>query len=720
MLTSKLSRRVFLPIIAAAIGLALTLIAANLVSNFTQKNKGLQFSIATGQMQSVLDSRISSYLTLLYGIQGLFAASNSVEANEWAAYNQKLDVPAHFSGVTALAYLERVDAQDASSSPITIHPLHASTDPYYPLVYTSSFSGTTSTSTNIGFDFGSEPTRRAVIMSARDTGLPVATPVVAAISTGDPIFSIYAPLYDHERAAPTTVAARKASFTGVVFAAFRIQQLFESIKADPAFDPAIQFEIFDATSGQAPSKASLVYTSDAASPLVLTPDDSGLSRVTHMDVAGRTWTVLYIARPGFASESLTSYATYGVWAAGILFSFLIAWLLYLFAASRDTAVSLAERLTRDLKKEKDNLLEAKSKDEALLGSIGDAVFAIDTARNIILFNQIAEQLSGYSAEEALGKPYDQVLTFVHEDDGKKNHGFIDIALSGTKTQMANHTEIVHKDGTHTQVSDSAAPVRNGAGEITGAIIVFRDVTHEREVDRAKTEFVSLASHQLRTPLSAISWYAEMLLAGDAGKLTDKQQPFVAQIYESNTRMIDLVSSLLNVSRIDLGTLASSPVELDIVGVADSVLAELAPQISGHEQVIKKEFPKTLSYLADPKLIRILIQNLLTNAVKYTPEKGTITVTLALDTAFRLIVADTGFGIPKDQQDKIFTKLFRADNAKEQVTDGTGLGLYLVKSVVEKHGGKIWFTSEEGKGSTFTIELPKEGMKSLEGSKTLES
>lgn len=367
-----------------------------------------------------------------------------------------------------------------------------------------------------------------------------------------------------------------------------------------------------------------------------------------------------------------------------------------------------------------NILEdlegEKAKDEALLGSIGDAVFAVDHDGRIVLFNPVAEEVSGWSREEALGKPWNEVLHFVYEDSGKENHDFVDKALSGEKSEMANHTMIVRKDGTKLSVGDSASPVRNLKGDVTGAVIVFRDVTREREVDRAKTEFVSLASHQLRTPLTAIGWYAELL---GGSKLTKAQKEYLAEITDGNRRMVELVNSLLNVSRIDLGTLASSPRDVDIAKLCRDIVTQYALTSGEKKQNVTVTIsPEPFSYLADPALLRIVFENLVSNAIKYTPEKGDVRIHLENKNGMQFDVSDTGYGIPADEQSKIFTKLYRADNAREKVTDGNGLGLYLVRSIVEQHGGKIWFESTENKGTTFHVTLPEGGMKTIEGAKTL--
>jgi len=266
-----------------------------------------------------------------------------------------------------------------------------------------------------------------------------------------------------------------------------------------------------------------------------------------------------------------------------------------------------------------------------------------------------------------------------------------------------------------------SPVLNDKKEVEFFIGIERDITHEKMVDAAKTEFVSLASHQLRTPLSSVNWYAEMLLAGDGGPLNEEQKTFVQEIYAGNQRMVELVNSLLNVSRLELGTFAVEPEPVDVVKTAQSVIDELQPGTIQKKLKIDFQYDKELPIIqADPKLFRIIFQNLLSNAVKYTPEKGQIYLKMNKDKKNILVeVTDTGYGIPKKDQSRIFEKLFRAENVREKDTEGTGLGLYIVKSIIDHAGGKISFKSIENKGTTFYLEIPLSGMAKKSGDKRIE-
>ena len=240
--------------------------------------------------------------------------------------------------------------------------------------------------------------------------------------------------------------------------------------------------------------------------------------------------------------------------------------------------------------------------------------------------------------------------------------------------------------------------------------VAHDVTKEVEIDRAKTEFVSLASHQLKTPLTSIKWLAEGLLSGSQDKLTPAQEKYVSNILSSSQHMVEMVNDLLNVSRIELGTLAVRLEELNACELAQAVLTE--QQHSADEKKVTVAFTCDSAIppiKADKNLVRMIFQNLLSNAIKYTPTGGSVTCEITLsgvkhETLF-IRVADTGIGIPKEEQPNVFKKLHRATNAEALVPDGTGLGLYVIKTIADRVGGGITFESVEGKGTTFYVSLP---------------
>ncbi|MBI4138176.1 MAG: HAMP domain-containing histidine kinase [Candidatus Wildermuthbacteria bacterium] len=231
---------------------------------------------------------------------------------------------------------------------------------------------------------------------------------------------------------------------------------------------------------------------------------------------------------------------------------------------------------------------------------------------------------------------------------------------------------------------------------------------EREIERMKTEFVSLAAHQLRNPLSVIRWTLQVMLEGDYGPVPKKQRELLQKTFESNESMIRLINDLLDVSRIEEGRYLYEPAFKDIVAVVNSMadkykeeaerrgVALLVQEVSGGVPLV---------YIDEEK-IRLAIQNLLENALRYTPRGGRVTIELSHDTKeVRVAVRDTGMGIPESQQRRVFQKFFRATNAKSLDSEGSGLGLYLVKNIIQAHGGSVEFQTQEGKGSVFTLRVP---------------
>jgi PAS domain S-box-containing protein len=382
-------------------------------------------------------------------------------------------------------------------------------------------------------------------------------------------------------------------------------------------------------------------------------------------------------------------------------------------------------ILEDVQKEKNKSEELA----AIVRDTNESIVAVNMDGIVQSWNHGAEQLYQYAEKEVLGKS----IKFVMPDDKIQDYDYLKDLVGKTNSVASYKTKRKKKDGTIFDASVSLSPIRDASGNITGASISTVDITKEQEVDKAKTEFVSLASHQLRTPLSAINWYAEMLIAGDAGQLNEEQSKYLKEIYAGNQRMVALVNALLNVSRLDLGTFIIEPKSTNVPEMIKSVINELKSYTVDKQIVIQESYQDNLpEFLADQSLLRIIFQNLLSNSAKYTPAKGNISISVNIlhpgdvfggrkikKDSFTFSVSDSGMGVPIDQQDKIFSKLFRADNARETETEGTGLGLYIVKSIIDKSEGEIWFESEENKGTTFYVIFPISGMKKKEGTRKLD-
>jgi PAS domain S-box-containing protein len=664
-------------------------------------------------VQAAVDQRLGAYLNSLTGFKGLFAASDFVDQGEFESYYNSLDLAKNYPGVRNVSFIAKVSDKQLPAfiaqrkADKSLHsggnPAFAVTGPttlpdHYLVTYVAN-------STNAGgSDLGAQPSRLQAFERAEASGKAVSSGTIQlAASAAGPAqdgFFLTIPV------SSKNAANKVIGFVNVVFSH---KGFFDNTFQRQNLLNGLNLLVTD------PGDGTTIY---AGGP-VAHGTDKPLADIANVHVADRQWRLLFSAPQTFGTSASQSSLPRDILVAGQLFAALLLVIFIVLLRSRRQGFELASTITIDLQHERNAAVANDRKTSAILTSIGDAVFAIDTKQRIQLFNPAAERISGFAEKEVLGQPYEDTLHFEFQKTGKVNRHFITTALGGKLATMAGSTVLVCKDGRRIPVADSAAPIRDTDGKILGAIVVFRDISKDYELDKAKTEFVSLASHQLRTPLSAINWYSEMLLNGDAGKLSKQQHEYIVEIFEGNQRMVELVNALLDVSRLEVGKLASTPEPVDLSKLIDDEKKELTVSIKEKSMVFKNVAEAMPPVFADPKQLRMIIQNLLSNAVKYTPAKGSVTTLLRKATAADIAAAhldsrrphwffsitDTGYGIPKAQQPKIFGKLFRADNVRVLDVEGTGLGLYIVKEVVEKMGGRVWFESIESAGTTFYVVAP---------------
>lgn len=354
----------------------------------------------------------------------------------------------------------------------------------------------------------------------------------------------------------------------------------------------------------------------------------------------------------------------------------------------------------------------KLKYEAILAYIGEGLVVINNAGKIITFNKAAESLLGWNEKEALGRDLTDIIKIDYQTS---------INESKLTSSRQSSVYFIRKD--NSRFPAAITTTSYGLGEaILGTATLFRDITTEQNIDRMKNEFISLASHQLRTPLSAIKWYTEMLLKGDAGKLLPEQNNFANTIYNSTERMIELVNLLLNISRIESGRITVEPQLTNLKVLIEEILDQVKIRYTNKKQKFITNYNEPIPLInIDPRLIRQVYLNLLTNAAKYTQENGEITVTITKSTTEIVSeITDNGYGIPDADQEKLFGKFFRSVNSGTNKSEGSGLGLYLVKDIIELSRGKIWFKSKEAKGTSFWFSLPLSGTPAKKGVMSLES
>lgn len=343
--------------------------------------------------------------------------------------------------------------------------------------------------------------------------------------------------------------------------------------------------------------------------------------------------------------------------------------------------------------------EEKNKITAIINNLADGLLVFDTENKLILINPRAEDFFKFRAEETRDKT---VLELAKLPSFKPL-----VNLLGEETQKIFRKEISLSENLILEIS--TVPILREEKKL-GNLVILHDVSREKIVERMKTEFVSLVAHQLRTPLSAIKWTVKMLLDGDLGSITEEQRNFIEKTYSSNERMINLINDLLNVTRIEEGRYLYRPVLTSLEETIQPVINFYKGQIEKKKLrfEFKKPEKKLPKVLIDVEKMRLAVENLLDNAISYTRPGGYVTISLNYEKKkLKFLIQDTGIGIPKEQQKRVFTNFFRGTNAIRAETEGTGLGLFIVKNIIEAHGGEIWFESEENKGSTFFFTLPVE-------------
>lgn len=327
----------------------------------------------------------------------------------------------------------------------------------------------------------------------------------------------------------------------------------------------------------------------------------------------------------------------------------------------------------------------------------DGLLVFDRNNQLALINPQAEKFLEVKKEEILGESILRLNSF-------ENFRPL-VSLLGGEIKEVFKKEV--RIGGKFILEVSAIPMMAQQEKI-GTLVVLHNVTREKLVEMMKSEFVTLAAHQLRTPTSGIKWSLRMLLDGDLGAMSEGQKKVIEKAYNTNEKVIRLINDLLNVARIEEGKFLSKMVLSDIGEVIQSVVDLYSEEIK--KKKLKFEFKKSEKDLPQVMLdvdkIKIAIDNLVDNAIRYTLPGGRVTISIKeKEKEIEVQIQDTGVGIPENEQDKIFTKFFRAENIMKMETEGTGLGLFITKYIIEAHGGSIWFESEEGEGTIFYFTLP---------------
>jgi PAS domain S-box-containing protein len=393
-----------------------------------------------------------------------------------------------------------------------------------------------------------------------------------------------------------------------------------------------------------------------------------------------------------------------------------------------------------------------------LKSIGDAVITTDSHGLVTFMNPVAEALTRWKQEEVLGCELTQVFHAVHEITGEAIKNPVETALrEGVTVGLENHTILIAKDGTEIPIDDSAAPIKNDAGHILGAVLVFHDVTEqqqfkallqktneelgiqvaqsidqlrqaneqlraeitqrqrlenelrsallkERELNELKSRILTTISHEYRTPLTTILSSTQLIQQYESRLTSDKKQKHYHRIYTAIEYLTKLVNDVLFVEQVEASDLEFNPASLNVEQLAREVVEEFQLQVRDDRTIVLSCQDASTPVILDGNLLKLMLKNLLSNAIKYSPRGSEILVELIVEpTQVVFRVSDKGIGIPRSDRDQLFKAFERGSNVG--TTPGVGLGLVIVKECVDFHGGEIVVDSEVGAGTTFTVILP---------------
>jgi PAS domain S-box-containing protein len=372
------------------------------------------------------------------------------------------------------------------------------------------------------------------------------------------------------------------------------------------------------------------------------------------------------------------------------------------------------------------LRDEQQKSSIILNAIDDGVVLVDTQKTIQLFNQGAGKISGWPVEEALHLDCESVIKFVNAKGEPYTDGDnpLNRIFKSQTTIRDNDAILLTRSNKHVPISLSVSPLLDDQKNVTGAVAVFRDVSQERAEEQQRGEFISTASHEMRTPVAAIEGYLALALNDKVSTIDSRARDYLEKAHASTQHLGKLFQDLLTSAKAEDGRLSSHPQVVEMGAYLQQLSEDLkfaaekkglfSEFILGASNVIDasadsavEKVVKPLYYTwGDPDRLREVITNLFDNACKYT-EQGKVTIGLTGNKdVVQFYIRDTGAGIPREDIPHLFQKFYRVDNSATRTIGGTGLGLFISRKIVELYNGRIWVDSEMDKGSTFYINLPR--------------
>ena len=370
----------------------------------------------------------------------------------------------------------------------------------------------------------------------------------------------------------------------------------------------------------------------------------------------------------------------------------------------------SEKNTIELKKEQREIKARQKTIDLIFQNSADGILILDQDKRIEEFSPGMEKITGYAREEAIGHIAEQLLKFHSSESGSILPDLMFTISSPKKNNPFVNNSLVSKDGKNVDIEASYVLINDPKTGKAKSMAVIRDISYEKALIERDKEFIAVTSHQLNTPLSIIRGYSSLMLNGKAGAVSPKQKDYLEEIHQACEKMVSLTNNLLSISRIEQDKIKLQISEINMTDLINKVTESIKGKIGSSTAKLKIDIEKkNLIISADfDKLYQALI-NIVDNALKYTPI-GSVSLSVCDQGGnVAIIVKDTGIGIPKDQIDKIGQRFFRTQEAINIDSKGTGLGIYIAKSIILKHGGQFDIKSEKGKGTEIKMTLPKSSL-----------
>jgi PAS domain S-box-containing protein len=714
------------PYLVLAVMLLLTAAVAYYVWAATRAQNRLRFENAVQRTEDDVRARLAAYLAMLRAGTGMFASHPEVTTDEFETFVRRLDLQRQYPGIQGVGFARRArpgevaavvaSARARGYEGFRVWPEGPRED-FFPILFLEPRDERNLAA--LGYDMYSEPVRREAMRRASDTGQPAASGRVELVQEIDRQnvqagFLIYVPVY-RGGSEPETVEGRWEALAGFVYSPFRADDLLGGIFGREP-NPMVDFAVYD---GEASDPAALLHRSDhvrGGTPPDFAP---AFAQTRAFNVAGRTWTIHYFTRPDFDPGPAHRLMPF-IPAGGLLLS-----LLFFFVSrSQARARAAAEAAAAALR-------ESESRIRTLVeqSPVSIQIFAPDG--RTLRVNRAWEELWG-TTREALGD-YN-----ILEDPQLEERGVASYIRRAFAGEVAHVPPIFYdpeqtipglsrNENPRRWTSAIVYPIKDHEGRVREVVLMHEDITERKEAEqererllareqrlraeaetanRLKDEFLATLSHELRTPLTSVLGWAKLLRTEQLdAKTTARAVEAIVRNAESQTR---LVNDLLDVSRIVTGKLRLNvvPVELEAVVEAAADSVRPAAQARGVRLEVGLDW-RGGRVAGDPDRLQQVVWNLLSNAVKFTPGGGRVDVTLtAADGHAEIRVADTGQGIPPEFLPYVFDRFRQADQQITREHGGLGLGLSIVRHLVELHGGTIRAESEgEGRGATFVVSLP---------------